>query len=430
MTPGMNGLASQRSTPVPAPQPLKNDFMKAPTPNETGPRPKTKAQPGQSAPQEVVNLDFNVAATPWNGDLGAYLLENVPVGTKRATVMVRGSGVLAMSPVKLPDGLSLGLFGDANEGTRLTPATFVPKPGSSGKVMLELVGGDLAITNLAFLTEVPTNRPLHWVKVTDGLLGVRHCRFRDSVMGSAVVGAIVAFQATSSSPIPARLGPFTSSTDRPTAILKNCLIWTTGEAILAELGRGVVNLDNCLLITGTSAMTLLPASVSRETFEADLVLERCTIAPERYAIQVGPWSGDPRGPARPWLISSRRCVFPRTQTSNAGALLLADNSALASCALFWQSTADTYDVSRFLTTSDVPPANPPAADLTKQWVDLWGRAHTKNDQGPNPRRNESVLRYKDKEKPRPGKVLPLALELDPKAHKDDGVDLIHLPLSR
>jgi serine/threonine-protein kinase len=156
-------------------------------------------------------------------------------------------------------------------------------------------------------------------------------------------------------------------------------------------------------------------------------MDRCTIAVDRTSILLGPWPGNASGPNRPWLVSTHRCVFPRTQTSGAGAVLQVDPDAMARGSLFWQSVSDAYDGGRFLAPTGTQPTNPLPPDIKKQWIDLWGPEHTKGVQGPNPRRNDPVLRYKDKERPKPGKVVPAALELDAKVQKDMGVDLKILP---
>lgn len=429
--PPANPPANPNPTPKVAPTP-------APQPNATGPRPKKGSpaekaarnpMPGPNAPPGPLHLTFGVQDAPWQGDLGLFLAEKVVPGTPQATVLVRGSGVHATSPVRLPDGLSIAILGESTEGSKLPMPTFVPKPAVAGRALFELHGGDLTIAHLGFSSEGAT-RPRHWVLVEDGLLALRHCRFRDPSPGGPAnpnVGSAIAFVARGSAPIPPRVGPLEKATDRPTARLKNCLIWTAAEAVSAELGRGVVDLENCLVISGGPAFALLPSDVPRDRFAADLVLDRCTVAVDRTAILLGPLAGPPTGPARPWLVSTRRCAFPRTQVAGqGGALLQVDPDAMARGTLFWQSSVDYYDVPHFLAATGPQPANLPSADLKKQWTDLWGREHTKLDQGPNPRRNESILRYKDKEKPKPGKVVPAALELD-KAFKDVGVDFKDLP---
>ena len=430
--------AAQPGRPVPPTAPK----LAAPTPNATGPRPKNPrangpamrgAGPATPPPPGPVNLTFNLNESPWMGDLGLYLAEKIVPGTPWASILVRGSGVHAMTPIRLPDGLSISIQGDQTLGLAAAMPTFVPKAVSAGRSMIELRGGDLAIANLGFLTE-GAQRPEHWVLVEDGILGIRHCRFRDSgpstasAAGPSASGALIAFVARGTAPILPRAGPLVKETNRPTARLQHTALWTTGPALAAEVGRGSVALDDCLVISGGPAFTLRPADVDRDRFEADLVLDRCTIAVDRTSVLLGPLLGEPKGPSRPWLVSSRRCAFPRTQpVGGAGALLQTDSDALARGALFWQSSFDVYDGYHFLAPTGPAPANQPATDIKKQWFDLWGEAHTRGDQGPTARRSETSLRYKERDRPKPGKVVPSALELDKAAHSDLGVDFNNLP---
>jgi eukaryotic-like serine/threonine-protein kinase len=423
-------------TPPPAPSPKPN--IKAPPEPPTGPRPKNKAankggpvmQGGVSVPQPPgpLTLVFDVREAPWQGDLGRFLTEKLVVGTPKATITVKGTGVHAISPIRFADGLSIAILGESTVGSNVPMLTFVPNSEGAGRAMFELHGGDLAIANLGFSSEKAT-RPKNWVLSEDGILAIRHCWFREPNTGGSApaTGPVVSFVAKGTAPIAPRVGPLVKETDRPTARLKDCLIWTTGEAVSAEVGRGVIDLENCMVISGGPAFTLLPRDVARDMFEADLVLDRCTIAVDKTAVLLGPLTGVPLGPSRPWLVSTRRCAFPRTQAERgAGALLQVDPDAMARGLLFWQSSFDAYDSLRLLASTGPQPANIPSADVKKQWIDIWGAEHAKGDQGPIAGRNETVLRYKDRDKPKPGKVVPSALEVD-KEVTDHGVDFKDIP---
>ena len=383
-----------------------------------------------AVPVAPIDVTFDVVAAPWNGDLGRFLSDTVKAAGCKAVIHVRGGGVHASSPVRLPDRASVAILGDSAEAQKLPMATFTPTPDAAGRSMIEVRGGDLALGNLAFGSDGVV-RPKHWVRVEDGILAIRHCKFRDLGGIDPAVGAVISFIAPGSTPIAPRAGPLKAPTDYPTARLLNCLVWTGGDAIAAEVGRGVVHLENCLIISGGPAITLLPANVPREKFEADLVLERCTVADDRVGIALGPWPGDPAGPSRPWLVSTRSCLFPKTQREGAlSAMLLVDPVAFARGVLTWHSYGDAYEVGRFLASSvPLPATTTPPADIKRQWVELWGIHHTRGDRGPDPRRIEHVVRYKDKERPRPGKVFPSSLELDQKvtAMKELGVDFKDLP---
>jgi eukaryotic-like serine/threonine-protein kinase len=418
---GIQVMPAARAAPPPPP----------PQPNAKGPRPKAAMPKGampNPVPQGPLNLTFNVQEAPWLGDLGQFLAEKLVEGTTQATVQVRGGGNHLTSPIRLRDGLSIAILGDSLPvpGSATTMPTFFPKPEAADRALIELHKGDLAIDSLAFSSEGAT-RPRHWILVEDSVLAIRHCRFRDPGASSSTVGSSIAFVARGTAPIPPRVGPLVSSTDRPTARLKDCLIWTGSDAISAEVGRGVVDLQNCLILSGGPAVTLLPQQVDRNKFEADLVLDRCTFAVDKSTILLGPWHGDPAGPTRPWLVWTRRCVFPKPhQTQGSGALLQVDPDAMARGALFWQSSFDAYDVSRFLASTGPPPSVIPATDLKKQWLDLWGAHHTRGDQGPNARRSsDTVIHFKEKLKT--GRIFPGNLEVDQNLQKDMGVNFKNLP---
>ena len=423
---------------VPAPQTGPVAGANGPRPKgglgqKSGPTPKKGAvafQPGPGGPgvppppPGPLKLTFDVRESPWLGDLGLYLREKLVKGTAQAVVAIKGTGVFSTTPIRFDDGLSIAILGEPVQPL----VTFKPKLGSAGQSMFEMHGGDLALANLGFSSE-GTIRPKHWVLAEDSILAIKHCWFRDPTPGGASAGVapLIAFLAKGTAPIPKRAGPLVSETDRPTARFKDTLLWTTGDAVTAAVGRGVVDLDNCMIISGGPAFTLQPGDVGRDRFEADLVLNYCTVATDKTSLLLGPMPGEPIGPARPWLVSTRKCAFPRVQPAGgAGALLQVDADAMARGVLFWQSSYDAYDSLHLLVATGPQVANPPSNDVKKQWIDIWGVEHTKGDQGPTARRNETVLRYMDREKPKPGKIVPTALDID-KSVLDCGVAFKELP---
>src|SRR5262249_49760035 len=145
-------------------------------------------------------------------------------------------------------------------------------------------------------------------------------------------GKLLLVRTATSRPIaPAGAQRSASDLDVPVARLLDCLLITGGDAVTAELGRGIVHLENCAIASGRDAFVLRPQDVSRHAFLADLWLDRCTIASEQNFIHLGPSLREEPGPDRPWLVSTRQCAFfdayDRGDTPRSGVLLRADDAA-------------------------------------------------------------------------------------------------------
>ena len=106
-------------------------------------------------------------------------------------------------------------------------------------------------------------------------------------------GDLIAFTAASTRPYPNDPNRllFSFPVDRPVCRMDESVLITGGTALRAELGRGLVALTQCAIAAGTNAVELLPSRVSRQRFEADLVMDRCTMTSERSVIRLGPWPG-------------------------------------------------------------------------------------------------------------------------------------------
>src|SRR5262249_3300861 len=123
-------------------------------------------------------------------------------------------------------------------------------------------------------------------------------------------GNLVAIRSEGTRPAPPRPDASADDPDDLTsAVLTDCLLMTGGVALSAELGKGVVALNNCGVAAGSAAFLLRPEKVARSAFAADLRLERCTVLAERDFVRLGPWPGADPGPDRPWLITSHACAF-------------------------------------------------------------------------------------------------------------------------
>ena len=380
----------------------------------------SSAQADGSRP--IVALGFDADATP-ESDFGVLLRDKVTDPTKRYVVRVTGTGIHAMTPVRLPDETSLVITGPV--GTTSTQAVPVFYPSRPGLALIEVVRGDLAMAHLGFSNEGST-RTEHWLRVEDGLLALKRCRYRDTPTTAEPSSAAIVLTARSRGPLPPRVGSFQNPSDRLLADLQDCWINTTGAAIQAEVRRGVVRLENCLILAGEAAFRLNPVFDSASGLEADLILENCTVLAERLGVAVASAPGSGEFAGRPWLIWTRASAFPKSWREG-GALLGVDPAAFSRGAVFWQSSNDIYEVSRFVTPLGTDSASVGSADLKRHWMDLWGINHTRGDRGPDARKSDRVMTFRDKDRPRYTRPGLSQLELDPKAHKDLGVDFRALP---
>jgi eukaryotic-like serine/threonine-protein kinase len=372
------------------------------------PAPRDRVQVGG-----IVELTFDTSTAPWDGDLGAFLRDQVPPATRHARVRVTGSGPHHFTPVRLPRGLWLEIRVDPL--AQAEPPSWHPAPQATGSALIELQGGALVLSNVVLKHE-ETSRLEHLIQVEDGHLVVSHCQFITRKSADNFAGDLIGFRALTTEPKFSDLSPlvFRGIVDRPTCRLDDSTLITDGTALKAELGRGMVAIEQCAISAAAAAVEMVPANVSRRRFEVDLRLNRCTLISEQNVIRLGSWPGLAPGPDRPWLITSRNCAFLSLsdQRSPETVLLRADGDALARGAIFWQETEDLIDVDYFQAAGGGPPINNNRTrDFQHQWIDFWRFNHIRRVSGP---RGGFKVRFRVK--PRPGRVEPIDLVLDPAYH--------------
>jgi eukaryotic-like serine/threonine-protein kinase len=372
---------------------------------------------GPSAP-DTLDLSFDTQAPPWNGDLGAFLRDRLTSGLKHARVLVVGSGTHHFTPVRLPDGLYLEIRVEALAAS--DALSWSPEPGATGLALIELRGGALVMSNV-MLRHQEAPQLQHLIHVEDGHLVLSRCQLTATGAAGDDAGNLIAFRSPSTQPYPANasLSLFSSYVDRPICRLDESILITGGIALKAELGKGLVALTQCAIAAGITGVALLPSKVSRRRFEADLVMDHCTLTAERSIIRVGPWNGLPPGPDRPWLITSRSCAFLAMydRRTRETVLLRGDSDALARGTVSWQATDDAVDVDFFTAAGDGPPAPGRPRDVQVQWIHFWGYNHIHGRlTGPRGAGSPPSVRFWDRL--HPGRIEPVDLLLNPDYHPD------------
>ncbi|MFO0951675.1 MAG: hypothetical protein U0835_11095, partial [Isosphaeraceae bacterium] len=359
------------------------------------------------------DLTFDADAPAHHGDLGRYLSDTVKPGDTLVRVRVTGTGTHPFSPVRLPRGTSLEVR--VNPSVPGQPPRWVAAKDVSGDALIGVQRGSLALLDFRLERE-GTNRLERLISVEGGHLVLVRCRVVAPGQVEPGGGGLVAFHAPTTEPV-ASVGrtpwPFDAPVGRPTCRIVESVLTTGGEAMHAEIGRGLVAISNSILISGGPALTLVPGKVARSRFQADLVLDRCTLTSERAFVSVGAWKGTEPGPDRPWLVASSRCAFLGfyDHPARESILLQTDPDGLARGALFWQSEGDALDVPAFTGQTGSSPVGSRRQDVRNEWVSLWGDSHARAVSGP--RLPSGLPSVRPVVRLRPSEVQPGDLAIDP-----------------
>ena len=264
------------------------------------------ARPGSPG---ALELTFSTEAAPWRGDSG-----RVPARSAAAGVCTRPGAGPGIRGSSLHSGETAARRspGDRGRGDVFRGAAAMVQrhwcqwPGAD-----RFGGGCTRALELRPESRAPAQLE-HLIRVEDGHLVLSNCQLSaGAATEGGFAGDLIAFRSASTQPQPLyRDQPlFSFPTDRPVCRLDHCILITSGRAIQAELGRGLVALSHCAVAAGGLAIELRPANVARRRFDADLVLDHCTLTSERTIVHVAAWPGQAPGPDRPWLVTSRHCAF-------------------------------------------------------------------------------------------------------------------------
>ncbi len=380
------------------------------------------ASPGS---QDVVELNFDAQAMPWKGDLAAFLRDSVGPKARLVRVLARGHGVQETGVVRAPDGTALEIVVEVPSapvlvaGKAVEPLTWQPKADGRGDALIDVRGGHLALTRVRLKSKGPTG-PEHLIRVEDGHLVLNQCVLTGAEGGGG--RSLVLFRAAGTRDLPA-LPPLTlPAIDRPVCRIVDSRLHAGNEALTAELGRGFVSLTHSVVTSEGAAFTLRPEKVRRDRFSTDLALERCTVVAARSVVGFGKWPGADPGPDRPWLVSTKNCVFldafQRGNAPRQGVMLrLGDAEGLARGAVAWQSTGDVYDMAGYIAAGGATPAR---SDFKPNWLRIWGEDHVFGGTAPSRSDTKALVRLAG-DRLKPGEFQPADLIVT--APANHGADL-------
>jgi serine/threonine-protein kinase len=411
-------------SPVPEMHQLKERFLHKEPPRLAGQGDRWQSP---SPDASILELFFDAESAEWNGDLGAFLRAKIDAKVRRARIRVRGAGPRRFSPVRLPDGLVIEIRVEPPSAPGAEWLTWSPEPQANARALLELRGGSMMLSQFR-LQDDPGASLQSLLHVEDGDVILHRCRLSGLPGAEGKERRLVSFTAAKTRPRsqpPA--GLFVTPPDRPACFLSESILITQSDALRLELGRGMAVLSQSAIAAGGDAIELIPAGVARARFDADLVMEHCTLASDTTIIRLGPWPGREPGPDRPWLIQTDRCAYLGTYDHRVSdtVLLRADQEAMARGVAFWQAVGDAAEVHRFAALEG-DPSSGRSRDVVLQWVNLWGSNHQREITGPRAGSNLPSVRLAELLKP--GRVEAADLVLDPDYHPgrlslDVGADL-------
>ncbi|WP_255487480.1 serine/threonine-protein kinase [Paludisphaera rhizosphaerae] len=380
----------------------------------------TIAPLAEPAPRGTVELTFDAeAAGTGGGDLGAFLRARVGKPEGRLRVRVTGSGPHPFTPVRLAAGSTVEIVVEPAPPDH-PPLVFVPDASATPDALISMEGGTLSILGGRFRIDRPTSLE-SLIRVDDGSLALRRCEITAPQALDQPPPRLVDFRARTTRPRPpAPHSPIVGAGDRPACVISECVLITTGDAVRAAVGRGIVAVSRSAIGARGDVFTLEPAPVARARFDADLTIYHSTIATARTAVRVVDWPGEAPGPDRPWLVTSTHTAYvdlSPERSSRESVLCRADAEAFAQGQFFWRQRYDAIELAAFAAAGEAPPPNR-IRDVAAQWADLWGDCNVDDVAGPHPGSASTSVRLQSR--PRPGRLEPSDLTLDPEQHLGRG----------
>jgi eukaryotic-like serine/threonine-protein kinase len=426
-------------------------------------------------------IGLDAEAPPFMGDVGLFLADQVKATDRLVRLRVIGANQHVWSPFRMPDGVSLEILVIKDPAGK-APSWSAAR-GVRADALIEVRDASLALRNVDLSRDGSASLKA-LVRVERGHLVLTRCRLHGPGTVEAGGGNLIDFVARGTEPLipppepvvvlappkpavpkaapPAAKGkaaakaapsmmppqapppaapvpippwPFAKFVDKPTLLAQDGVFITGGDVLSAEIGRGLVAIERSAVVAGSTAFSLVPGRVARARLDADLWLDRCTVASERTFLSLGAWPGSEPGPDRPWLVSTQNCAFFGTyeRTSGTSVLLRSDAASLAHGTLFWQASGDAFEVPAFTATGQLAAATPTRRpDVARNWGEFWGEEHMHNISGPHGAGGTATSRLLARL--RPGDVEAADLAIDPnypanRRHHAIGVDLKSLGIA-
>ncbi|MDX2037926.1 MAG: protein kinase [Isosphaeraceae bacterium] len=384
-------------------------------------------------------LEFDASS---GEDLGAFLKERTSASAGLYRVRLRGRGIQPMQPTELPRGSTLELVGPtfaAGSTGGPIPAreelVIVPSPGPAADALLSVRDGSIRLAGIRMdKTESRTLGAL--IHVDNGHVVLEGSRLTSGERSATDRSTLISFRSPSSRPRGVKeASPFTIAEPRPCLIVDRSVLLAARDAIVAELGTGLISITNSLVEADRgAAFTFKPGSCARGRFDVKTRIEASTIVAARTFFRIGNWPGTPPGPDLPWLIWSRGSLYHDSSPhpKREAVLFRASAETLGHDVVFWQGDSNFLDLVGFRAVSDLAgPSRRENADLERLWTEYWGPVHVVKTSGPASRgalKGETPpLRFAAS---RDGRPLEGAsrFALDPSAHPGLGADFAVLPL--
>jgi hypothetical protein len=295
-------------------------------------------------------------------DLGARLQQLEKAGRLAPTIVLilSGKGPTPTSPIRLK-GVNLVLYFQPSQEEK-DRLVLIPKDVGESEALIEMDGGGCEIIGGALHDGLGTLVPRYLIKVRGANLRVTGSRLYGRLTGASAASHELVWFSEPSKSYPDQTWECTIADS----------ILQSGGGCLEAVGRGArVRLQNCVIVSATTALQFDPNSATAGTANVRCVLEHNTIAARDSAFRVRDVS-DLKAPIAPMIVQADANVFldPFSRESRSG-IVACDDNALAHGLLVWQGVGNGYDkrLHHFIGASDKPVGGP--HQPYPVWSRLW-----------------------------------------------------------